>query len=111
MLCRKQKEGLRAVICITLSKQSQKRSGKTSLRKTVASCFFIKSLYPWEGCVSEKGQGWMVGEVLLWIYSAVCVKRVGVGFRCIDVTLSILSIFMGVNCGLLKIGLQKKEPL
>lgn len=80
LLCRELEEGLRAVICATVSKPTQKRSGKTSLRQMVVSGF-LRLLF------SEKGR---VGD----LRCSVCVKRVGVDL--------ILLIFMGVNFGLPK---------
>lgn len=59
----------------------------------------------------RKDRGRWSGEVLPPIYSAVCVRRVGAGFMFSDVTLSMLSIFMGLNFGLLKTALYKKEAL
>lgn len=85
-LCRKLKEGLRAVICTAVSKPSQERYGKSSLRNwsQVASQGFF---------LIREGTGvgsW--GEVFSPICSAVCLKRADVGFLCTEASFHSLNV-------------------
>lgn len=85
VLCRKLKEGLRAMICTAVSKPSQERCRKSSLRNwsQVAS---QGSFY------QRKDRGWVVGRGVFPNLQCCLYEEGGVGFLCTDVSFHSLNV-------------------